>query len=72
MAVKIDKRLTKRDQEWGRLRARSSPHHGWRSDSQDWPNQVRPPAASLVPINHPTEEPMQLGRTHLPVEERLH
>lgn len=71
MAVKIDKRLTKRDQERGRLQARSSPHHGWRSDSQDRPNHVHPPAASLVPINHPTEEPMQLGRTHLPVEGRL-
>ena len=71
LAIKIDKRLTDRDQERGRLRARGSPLRRWRSNSRDHPNLVHQPGTNPIPITLPKEEPMQLGRTHLPIEERL-
>ena len=70
-AIRIDKRLTERDQERGRQRTRSSPPREWRSGPDDRPSQLRPPAALLIPGNPPAEEPMQLGRTRLPSHERL-
>ncbi|KAL7383752.1 hypothetical protein ABVT39_016910 [Epinephelus coioides] len=41
------------------------------SDAADLPSHVRPAASSLTPAGAHAKEPMQLGHTRLPVEERL-
>nr|XP_033466077.1 uncharacterized protein LOC117246330 [Epinephelus lanceolatus] len=71
LSIKIDKRLSERELERGRFRVRSPLNRSWRSDATDLPSHVRPAASSLTPAGARAEEPMQLGLTRLPVEERL-
>lgn len=71
VAIKIDKRITERDQDRGRLPVRAPPHQSGRGAASDRPNRLRPLSTSCAPPADTMEEPMQLGNTRLPHEERL-
>lgn len=72
MPIKINKRLTERDQERGRLLMQISLHLGGRSTSLDRPSRFSPFSTSSTPSAYAMEEPAQLGITRLPCKEHLH